>query len=59
MEHVLETNKFFIIPSFFEKTNPSKYPNSHKAKHIQSYFENLKPISKTEIYKMLKKVYDT
>ncbi len=57
MEHVLETDKFFIIPSFFEKTNPSKYPNSHKTKHVQSYFKNLKPISKTEIFKMLKKVY--
>lgn len=58
MEHVLETDKFFIIPSFFEKTNLSKYPNSRKATHIQSYFENLKPLTKNEILKMLKKVYD-
>ena len=58
MEHVLETNKFFIILSFFEKINQSKYPNSRKAKHIQSYFKNLKPVSKTEIFKILKKVYD-
>ena len=58
MEHVLETKNFFIIPPSFEKINPSKYKNSRKAKNLASYFENLKPLTKNEISKILKKIYE-
>jgi len=57
LEHVLETTDFFIIPSMFESSISKKYRNAKKPKNIKNYFENLKPISKLEIKKMLKDVY--
>ena len=56
MENVLETKNFYIIPSFFEDS-VHNYPNSKKIKNASSYFENLQPISKNQILKMLDKVY--
>jgi len=59
MENVLETKELFIIPPLWEAINKNKYPNSRKPKNIQSHFQNLKPINKKQIIKMLKKVYST
>ena len=57
MENVLETKNFYIIPSFF-KDSVHSYPNSKKIKDASLYFENLKPISKSEILEMLDRVYN-
>jgi FlaA1/EpsC-like NDP-sugar epimerase len=57
MEHALETKNFFIIPSMFQTIDSKKYPGSKKPKNISTYFENLSPISKKEIIKILKAVY--
>jgi len=57
LEHVLETNDFFIIPSMFNSSTPKKYRNAKKPKNIKNYFESLKPITKSEIKNMLKHVY--
>ncbi len=59
MENVLETKELFIIPPLWEQLSKNKYPNSRKPKNIQSHFQNLKPINKKQIIKMLKKVYST
>ena len=59
MENVLETKELFIIPPVWEQLSKNKYPNSRKPKNIQSHFQNLKPINKKQIIKMLKKVYST
>jgi FlaA1/EpsC-like NDP-sugar epimerase len=57
LEHVLETNDFFIIPSIYNSSTPKKYRNAKKPKNIKNYFESLKPITKSEIKKMLLEVY--
>lgn len=57
MENVLETKNFYIIPSFF-KDSAHSYPNSKKIKDVSLHFENLKPISKSEILEMLDRVYN-
>ena len=55
MENVLETKDFFIIPSL---NMPVKtYPNSKKLQNSQSYFKGIKTLSKSEITKILKKLY--
>lgn len=58
MEHVLETEDFFILPSLFESISKSKYPNAKKPDNLHNYFEKMKPIDIKEIKKMLKTVYD-
>jgi FlaA1/EpsC-like NDP-sugar epimerase len=57
LEHVLETNDFFIIPSMFDSSTPKKYRNAKKPKNIKNYFESLKPITKSEIKNMLQDIY--
>ncbi|MCV0400925.1 MAG: polysaccharide biosynthesis protein [Nitrosopumilus sp.] len=55
MEHVLETKDFFIIPPL--NVSVKSYPNAKKPKNPQSYFKEIKTLSKSEITKILKKVY--
>ena len=57
LENVLETKDFFIMPSMFDSVTSKKYKNAKKPKNIKNYFDNLKPISKLEIKKMLNGVY--
>lgn len=57
MEHCLETNDFFIIPKMFESINSKKYLGAKKPKNAKKYFDTLKPISKEQIVKLLKKIY--
>jgi FlaA1/EpsC-like NDP-sugar epimerase len=57
MEHVLETNDFFIMPSMFKPINSKNYANAKKPKNLKNYFDNQKPISKSDIKKMLKNYY--
>ena len=57
LEHVLETKNFFIIPSMFDSFIQKKYKDAKKPKNIKNYFESLKPITKSEIKKMLLEVY--
>lgn len=54
MEHSLETENFFIIPSYFKLLQKNQYPKAEKPKNIKYYFENLKPINKKKILKMLR-----
>lgn len=58
MEHVLETKEFFILPSHFKSISKSNYPNAKKPKNIFKYFDQMKPMTLTEISKMLKTVYN-
>ena len=52
---VFETKDFFIIPPL---NMPIKsYPNAKKSKNPQSYFKEIKTISKKEITKILKNIY--
>jgi len=55
MENVLETKYFFIIPPL--NVSVKSYPNAKKPKNPQSYFKEIKTLSKSEIAKILKKVY--
>ena len=57
LENVLETKDFFIMPSMFDSVLSKKYKNAKKPKNIKNYFNNIKPISKLEIQKMLNHVY--
>ena len=57
LEHVLETNEFFIIPPLNESLKKQLYQNAKKPKNIIKYFENLEPLKKDEISKILKKIY--
>ena len=57
MENALETKNFFIISPLNSTTKNSHYPNTKKSKNLQSYFENMEPLSKKEIISILKKVY--
>ena len=57
LENVLETKDFFIMPSMFDSVLSKKYKNAKKPKSIKNYFNNIKPISKLEIQKMLNDVY--
>lgn len=57
MEHVLETKDFFIIPPLIVSVKNSKYPNATKPKNVQSYFEDMKTLSKKEILSILKHLY--
>lgn len=56
MENVLETKDFFIIPPL--NVSVKSYPNTKKPKNPQSYFKEIKILSKNEIVKILKKVYE-
>ena len=56
MTQALETKEFFILPSSF-KSSKTVYPNSKKPKNLLKYFENLKPLSKSEISLMLNRIY--
>lgn len=56
-DNVLETKEFFIIPSPFKARKISEYPGAKKPENIRIYFENLKPLSRDEILKMLNDVY--
>jgi len=56
IENTFETKDFFIIPPL---NMPIKsYPNAKKSKNPQSYFKEIKTISKKEITKILKNIYD-
>ncbi|MNC96340.1 hypothetical protein D3C83_136920 [compost metagenome] len=57
MENVLETKDFFIIPPLNEFAKNSKYPNAKKLKNAQSYFDDIKTLSKKEILSILKQIY--
>ena len=57
MERVLETKNFFIIPPNLDPNFKKKYPNSKKAKNVKKELENMKPLSKAKILKMLKESY--
>ena len=57
MEHCLETKDFFIIPKMFESLGSQKISGAKKPKNAAKYFETLKPISKEQIVKLLKKIY--
>jgi len=57
LENILETKDFFIMPSMFDSVISKKYKNAKKPKNIKNYFNNIKPISKLEIQKMLNHVY--
>jgi len=56
MENVFETKDFFIIPPL--NVSLKTYPNAKKPKNTKSYFKEINTLSKNEIYKILKKVYD-
>lgn len=55
MEDVLETKDFFIIPSL--NVPVKSYPKAKKLKETQSYFKEIKTLSKKEIMFILKQVY--
>ena len=55
MENVFETKDFFIIPPL--NVSVKSYPNAKKPKNPQSYFKENKTLSKNEIVKILKKLY--
>lgn len=57
MEHALETKNFFIILPLQYMRKAFKYPGAKKPNNINSYFNNIKPISKNEIRKMIKTTY--
>jgi FlaA1/EpsC-like NDP-sugar epimerase len=57
VENVLETKDFFIIPPLNESVKNSKYPNAKKLHNAQSYFEDMKTLSKKEILLILKQIY--
>ena len=57
MENVLETKNFFIIPPLNSKIKISNYPNAKKPKNMESYFDNMKSLSKKEIVSILKQIY--
>ena len=57
MEHALETKNFFIILPLQYMRKKFKYPGAKKPNNINSYFNNIKPISKNEIRKMIKPTY--
>ena len=48
MENVLEIKDFFVI---------MPYPNTKKPKKVQSYFKDMKTLSKKEIISILKQIY--
>jgi FlaA1/EpsC-like NDP-sugar epimerase len=56
MNHALEMKDFFIIPPL-QYITKNKYSGAKKPKNIHSYFENLKPLKKKEILKIIKDVY--
>lgn len=57
VENVLETKDFFIIPPLNEFNKKSSYPNAKKPKNIQTYFDDMKTLTKKEILSILKQVY--
>lgn len=57
IEHALETKDFFIIPSLNKKIKDIHYTGTKKPTKTSLYFENLKPLKKEELYKILKKIY--
>ena len=57
MDNVLETKDFFIIPPLNVSVKNSKYPNAKKPKNPQSYFEDMKTLSKKEIFSILQNLY--
>ena len=57
MDNVLETKDFFIIPPLNVSVKNSKYTNAKKPKNPQSYFEDMKTLSKKEIFSILQNLY--
>ena len=55
MENVLETKDFFIIPSL--NLPVKSYPKSKPPHKTQSYFKEMKILSKKEIISILKQIY--
>jgi len=55
MQNVLETKDFFIIPPL--NVSIKSYPNTKKPKNTQSYFKDMKILSKKEITSILKQIY--
>jgi len=55
MENVLETKDFFIIPPLNKSVKT--YSNAKKPKNPQSYFKEMKTLSKKEIISILKQIY--
>jgi len=55
IENTFETKEFFIIPPL--NVPMKSYPNAKKPKNPQSYFKEIKTISKKEITKILKNIY--
>lgn len=56
MEHAIETKDFFIIPPLLQKIN-TEFISKKNSKKVQQYFDNLQPLSKYKILKILKKIY--
>ncbi len=57
MDNALETKDFFIIPSLNEKNQNFNYPGAKKPNNINAYFENIQCIKKSDLIKILKKIY--
>jgi len=57
MEHALETNKFFIIPSHLNLKKKVRYPGIKIRKNTKAYFKNLQPLNKQQITEMVKKTF--
>jgi FlaA1/EpsC-like NDP-sugar epimerase len=57
VENVFETKDFFIIPPLNEFNKNLSYPNAKKPKNIQTYFDDMKTLTKKEILSILKQVY--
>ena len=55
MDNVLETEDFFIIPSL--NVSVKSYPKAKKPNETQSYFKEMKTLSKKEIISILKQIY--
>lgn len=57
MDRVLETKDFYIIPPQLDTLTKSSYPGTKKSQNIRGQFKDMKPLERSQVLKLLKKIY--
>jgi len=57
MDRVFETKDFYIIPPQLDISTKNSYPRAKKSQNIRKHFKDMKPLKRSQVLKLLKKVY--
>ena len=57
MDRVFETKDFYIIPPQLDISTKNSYPGAKKSQNIRKQFKDMKPLERSQVLKLLKKIY--